>query len=76
MLLRLAAKAGIDKRVHPHGLRHTFTAELAREGAGLIDLRDALGHSRTATTELYVRAAGAGRAVDLMRTRDRGPPRS
>jgi site-specific recombinase XerD len=29
MMLKLrAAKAGIDKRVHPHGLRHTLTAEL------------------------------------------------
>ena len=28
LLRRLAAKAGIDKRVHPHGLRHTFAVEL------------------------------------------------
>jgi site-specific recombinase XerC len=27
MLKRQAAKAGIDKRVHPHGLRHTLTAK-------------------------------------------------
>jgi integrase len=25
---RLAAKAEVTKRVHPHGLRHTFTDEL------------------------------------------------
>jgi len=32
LLPRLAAKAGIDRRVHAHGLRHTYAAELAREG--------------------------------------------
>ena len=32
LLHRLAAKAGIDKRVHPHGLRHTFAFELEPAG--------------------------------------------
>jgi hypothetical protein len=32
LLPRLAHKAGIDRRVHAHGLRHTHAAELAREG--------------------------------------------
>lgn len=32
LLPRLAARAGIDKRVHPHGLRHTHGFELAAEG--------------------------------------------
>ena len=32
LLPRLARKAGIDKRVHAHGLRHTFAFELAGEG--------------------------------------------
>lgn len=32
LLPRLGAKAGIDKRVHAHGLRHTHAAELAEEG--------------------------------------------
>ncbi len=31
LLPRLAAKAGLDRRVHAHGLRHTYASELARE---------------------------------------------
>jgi len=30
LLPRLAAKAGLDRRVHAHGLRHTYASELAR----------------------------------------------
>ena len=32
LLPRLAARVGIDRRVHAHGLRHTYAAELARKG--------------------------------------------
>jgi site-specific recombinase XerC len=32
LMPRLAARAGIEKRVHAHGLRHTHAAELALEG--------------------------------------------
>ncbi len=32
---RLARKAGIERRVHPHGLRHSFAFELASEGTPL-----------------------------------------
>jgi site-specific recombinase XerD len=55
LLRRLAAKAGIEKRVHPHALRHTFAAELVREGQTMPDIRDALGHDSLATTDTYLR---------------------
>ena len=32
LMPRLARRAGIEKRVHPRGLRHTHAAELAFEG--------------------------------------------
>ncbi len=32
LLPRLARKAGVEKRVHAHGLRHSHAAELAVEG--------------------------------------------
>ncbi|HWF49713.1 MAG TPA: site-specific integrase [Solirubrobacteraceae bacterium] len=50
----LAVKAGIEKRVHPHGLRHTHAAELAREGVPVHVIRKQLGHSSLDTTERYI----------------------
>ena len=35
MLKRIARKAGVEKRVHPHGFRHTHTSELALEARPL-----------------------------------------
>jgi site-specific recombinase XerD len=52
---RLAAKAGIEKRVHPHGLRHTHAAELAAEGFPLNLIQQQLGHANLATTDRYLR---------------------
>ena len=45
LLPRLARKAGIDKRVHAHGLRHTHAYELAGEGTPLHVIQAQLGHS-------------------------------
>lgn len=55
LLPRLAAKAGIERRIHAHGLRHAFAAGLARQGVPLNVIRDALGHSSVAVTDRYLR---------------------
>ena len=54
LLPRLAKRAGIQKRVHPHGLRHTHAAELACEGVPLNIIQAQLGHSNAATTSRYL----------------------
>jgi len=54
LLPRLARKAGIDKRVHPHGLRHTHAHELMMEGVPVPIIQQQLGHSSLATTDRYV----------------------
>lgn len=54
MLRRAATKAGIDKRVHPHGLRHTHAAELEREGFTATEIQHQLGHSSLHTTAGYL----------------------
>lgn len=54
MLKRIAAKAGIEKRVHPHGLRHTFANELRKNGADVVTISKLLGHSSIAVTARYL----------------------
>lgn len=54
LLPRLARKAGLSKRVHAHGLRHTFAAELAREGVPMNQIQKQLGHSSLAVTSRYL----------------------
>lgn len=70
MLKRQAAKAGINKRVHPHGLRHTLTAELVAEGQPITVIRDQLGHSSLAVTDRYLRNVAPGSVIAAMQKRD------
>src|SRR6266508_1870888 len=71
LLPRLARKAGIERRVHAHGLRHAFAVDLVRSGAPLYVVRDALGHASVATTQGYLSRVGAHEAVEASRNRDR-----
>ena len=54
LLPRLARKAGIAKRVHAHGLRHTHAAELRAEGFDIGIISKQLGHASIATTARYL----------------------
>ncbi len=54
LLPRLARKACIEKRVHPHGLRHTHAFELMMEGVPIPIIQQQLGHSSLSTTDRYV----------------------
>jgi site-specific recombinase XerD len=74
LLPRLARKAGIERRVHAHGLRHAFAVDLVRSGAPLYVVRDPLGHSSVATTQVYLSRVGAHEAVDAMRNREWDEP--
>lgn len=76
LLPRIAGRAGIEKRVHAHGLRHAFAVELEREGATVSAIRDLLGHSSAAVTDRYLRRLGAGEAVSFSRSRTWGDPPS
>jgi len=54
MVKRRAAKAGIEKRAHPHALRHTYASDLANEGVPVNEIRQLLGHSSLGTTQIYL----------------------
>jgi site-specific recombinase XerD len=54
LLPRLGRLAGVDKRVHAHGLRHTHAAELRSEGIDIGIISKQLGHVSIATTIRYL----------------------
>lgn len=73
-LPELGRVAGIYKRLHAHGLRHTHAAELRAEGIDLAVIRRQLGHNSLLTTVRYldhlepesvVLAIGSRLAMDL-----------
>ena len=53
MLEKYAGLAGIDRRVHPHMLRHTFATHLLDGGADLRVVQELLGHANLSSTQIY-----------------------
>lgn len=50
---RSAQKAGIQRKVTPHTLRHTFATNILRNGGDIRFIQKLLGHSNISTTEIY-----------------------
>ncbi len=69
MLRRVAKRARIERRVHPHALRHTMAAELLREGASVRHIQLQLGHSDLSTTAAYLESIQPLELAEMARAR-------
>jgi integrase/recombinase XerD len=70
LMPRLARKAGIEKRVHFHGLRHSHAHELAREHTPMNLIQAQLGHASLAVTDAYLRKIAPQEVIDTMQERE------
>jgi integrase/recombinase XerD len=73
MLKRKRAKAGIEKRVHPHGLRHSYATDLAHEGAPVNVISKALGHANSGITARYIDHVAPADVIAMGRAREWNP---
>ena len=65
----LGRRAGIGKRVHANGLRHTHAAQLREKGLNIGVISKQLGHSRISTTAHYLDRIAPWTVLEQLRGR-------
>ena len=59
IIKRISNRAGINKAIHPHQLRHSYATHLLNNGAPLDVIQSLLGHEKSETTKIYAQLSGS-----------------
>lgn len=57
LFVALRGRAGVDRRVPPHALRHAFASNVLDAGGTLDEVQDLLGHASIGSTQVYAHPA-------------------